>query len=198
MNQGQNREDLKRELIRKGLHISVALAPTLASFHYTGTLAFLALGTAGYALLEMLRHRGTEVPLVSLLTRLSARYKDGDRFVLGPLTLGLGALLTLLCFPPMPAAVGIYALAFGDSLSSLVGKFLGRLRPRFLGGKSLEGAAVCFAASFTAAFLLSHRPLPSAAAALAATVADSLPLGNWDNIVIPLLAALQWVLMGAA
>jgi phytol kinase len=91
---------------------------------------------------------GYSVPIVSKVTALAARRRDGDRFVLGPITLGLGALLSLLLYPNPAASIAIYALAFGDGLSSLVGKSFGSVRIPFTGGKSLEGSLTCMVAVF--------------------------------------------------
>jgi dolichol kinase len=101
--------------------------------------------------------------------------------------LGIGALLTLLLFPLPVACIGIYALAFGDGLAGLIGKLFGRIRPAFLFGKSLEGSAACFAATFISAYLVSHSYAVSVAAAITATAVEALPLDDYDNISLPLI-----------
>jgi dolichol kinase len=115
--------------------------------------------------------------------------------VLGPVTLGAGALLSLLVFPPVTAAVAVYTLAVGDSVSSLAGKFFGRLRPAFLCGKSVEGSLACFAAVFLCSRLAGGSPFAALIAAIAATVAEALPLKDWDNIFIPLATGLVFWLV---
>lgn len=130
---------------------------------------------------------GIDVPFFSAISRNASRPRDAKRFVLGPVTLGAGALFALL-LPEAPAAIAIYALAAGDGLASLVGRSFGRVRPSVLMGKSLEGSLACFCASLLAAWHVC-RDLPAAlAAALAATAAEALPLEDYDNIAIPLAA----------
>ena len=124
------------------------------------------------------------------------RKRERGRFALSPVTLGLGALLALLVFPPPAASAAIYALAFGDSASSLVGKFLGRLRPAFMSGKSVEGPLACFAASAIAAFLVFKDWKPAFAAGVASLLVDALPLGDMDNIALPLAAGLAALVFG--
>jgi dolichol kinase len=180
------KQEFKVELVRKSLHVLIGFAPLLALWNYTGTLILIVAGIFAYVVFEILRCNGIRIPVVSFLTDFASRRRDRGRFVLGPVTLGAGALVSLSVFPPAAAAVAVYTLAIGDSVSSLVGKFFGKWRPAFLCGKSIEGSFACF----TAVFLYSWPASGSAAAALAvaavATVAEALPLKDWDNIFIPL------------
>jgi dolichol kinase len=118
------------------------------------------------------------------------RKKEHGRFVLGPVTLGLGALLSLLVFPPQAAAAAIYVLAFGDSASSIVGKTLGRIRPKFLSGKSIEGLMSCFAVSTLCAYLVFRDWKTALAVGFASLITDILPLGAFDNLLLPMAAGL--------
>jgi dolichol kinase len=188
-----NRE-LKAELVRKSLHALIGLAPVLTMWSYTGTLILIASGVLVYICFEALRRSGIQVPVVSFLTDFASRRRDRGHFVLGPVTLGAGALLSLLVFPPMPAAVAVYTLAVGDSVSSLAGKFFGRWRPAFLCGKSVEGSLACFTAVFLCSWPASGSPFTALAVAAAATVVEALPLRDWDNILIPLAAGAAAVL----
>jgi dolichol kinase len=182
--------ELRTEIVRKSIHFLIALSPLMASYNRLFTMLFLMAGTLFYVYLESLRLAGIRVPVVSALTSAASRFRDRDGFVLGPVTLGLGALLALFFYPPPAAAIAIYALAFGDGLASLAGKLFGRIRPRFLFGKSLEGSSACFIAVFIAAFRVSGDPGVSFAAALTAASVEALPLEDIDNIAIPLAVGL--------
>jgi dolichol kinase len=188
-------ERQKAELLRKAFHFLIALVPALASFNKMFTLALLAAGTLAYAVMEYFRRKGIAIPLVSRLTEAASRRRDMGRFVLGPVTLGAGAFLTLLIFPLPAASIAVYALAFGDGTASLAGKFFGRIRPPFLLGKSVEGSAACFLGVFISAWLYTvytgagNFPV-ALAAALTATVTEVIPLRDWDNIIIPLATGL--------
>jgi dolichol kinase len=175
----------QKEILRKSLHFLIGFSPLLASIDRLFAIALLAFGVVLYTVMEILRLKGVHVPLVSFITEQAMRERDRG-FVKGPVTLGMGALLSLALFSPPAASIAIYALAFGDGLSSLAGRLFGRLRPRFLFGKSVEGSIVCFAAVFSAAFLASRSALMSLCAAAAATIAEALPLKDWDNLAIPL------------
>jgi dolichol kinase len=167
------------------MHFLIALSPAMAAVNRPLTVALLMTGTLFYALMEALRLSGVEVPLVSSLTSMASRPRDRDRFVLGPVTLGLGALLALLLYPSPAASIGIYALAFGDGFASLVGKTFGRHRPAFMLGKSVEGSLACFSAVFIAAYGVSRRFSVAFVAALVATLVEALPLKDYDNIALP-------------
>jgi dolichol kinase len=121
---------------------------------------------------------------------MASRPRDRNRFVLGPVTLGLGALLALLLYPSPAASIAIYALAFGDGWASLIGKLFGRLRPAFMLGKSVEGSLACFAAVYISAYGVSRSMRIAFFAALTATLIEALPLDDYDNIVLPIITGL--------
>ncbi|MDR0375607.1 MAG: phosphatidate cytidylyltransferase [Treponema sp.] len=176
---------LQKEILRKSLHFLIGFSPLLASIDRRLAIALLAFGVVLYTVMEILRLKGVPVPLVSFITEQAMRERERG-FVKGPATLGVGALAAILAFPLPIATIAIYALAFGDGFSSLAGRLFGRLRPRFLFGKSVEGSIICFAAVFFAAYLASRSMRMSLCAATAATIAEALPLKDWDNLAIPL------------
>ena len=178
--------EIKSEIIRKSLHILIALVPLLAETNRPLTIALLLGGTLFYSLMEALRLSGHKVPVISALTALASRRRDQGRFVRGPVTLGLGALLALVLYPLPAASIAIYAMAFGDGIASLVGKTFGRIRPHFLLGKSVEGSLACFAVIFITAYQGSRNCRIALLAALAGALADIFPLGDYDNMVMPL------------
>ncbi|MDR3191638.1 MAG: phosphatidate cytidylyltransferase [Treponema sp.] len=177
--------DLKTELIRKSIHFLIALSPLMAALSRPATVLILAAGTLGYAWMESLRLAGIQVPFVSSVTSMASRERDRGRFVMGPVTLGLGALLALLLYPSPAASIAIYALAFGDGFASLVGRFFGRLRPSVLCGKSVEGSLACFAAVLVSALGVSGDFRVALVAAFTATVVEALPLEDYDNLALP-------------
>jgi dolichol kinase len=187
---GVNFHELRTELIRRALHFLIALSPGMAAVNRPATAAILMSGTLFYTCMEYLRFSGVRVPLISSLTRMASRSRDQGRFVLGPVTLGLGALLALLLYPSPAASIAIYAMAFGDGFASLAGKFFGRIRPAFLSGKSVEGSLACFSAVFFTAFRVSSSYRVAVSAALTAMLTEALPLEDYDNIVLPLTVGL--------
>ncbi len=189
-------EEVRSELVRKSIHFLIALTPAIAAFDRSFAVILLAGGTLFYAFAERNRIAGVTMPLISSLTAMAARDRDLGRFVLGPVTLGLGALLSLLLYPDPAASVAIYALAFGDGLASLVGKVFGRFRPAFLMGKSVEGSLACFVAVLLASWKVTADFRLSLFAALVATLVEALPLEDYDNIALPLAVGLTVRVLG--
>jgi dolichol kinase len=181
----KNIDEFKSEIIRKAIHFLIALTPFMAVINKPFTVVFLMIGISGYAVMEYLRLSGIEVPVISSLTSMASRPREINRFVMGPVTLGLGALLALLLFPSHIAAIAIYALAFGDGFAGLIGKCFGKWRPAFLCGKSIEGSFACFFMVFISAYAVSGSIRISVIAAFTAMVIESLPLEDYDNLILP-------------
>jgi dolichol kinase len=181
---------LLKEFLRKTIHICTALIPFLIKIAYWP--AIIALGTVLglYCLAELFRRQGHQIPLISSITRGAARRRDENRFVLGPVTLAAGVLLTALLFEPVPAAAGIYGLAFGDGLASLAGKVFGRIRNPFVRDKTVIGSHACFAAVFLSTCAVTHSAFTALCAACIGMVIENLPLRDFDNLLIPLCLAM--------
>ena len=173
------------EIVRKSLHLLIALVPSLASVNLPATIAILVMGTLFYSFAESSRLQGTSIPVVSALTLIASREKDRGGFVLGPVTLGIGALLSLILYPLPAASLAIYALAFGDGFASLVGTMArGPLIP-LSRGKTLAGSMACFLAVFTVTLSVTSHVNTSFIVAASATIIEALPAGNFDNVLLP-------------
>jgi phytol kinase len=181
---------IETELVRKSIHIMIGIVPSLAALNLGVTAAMLASGILFYIYCELLRLRGYEITIISKVTAMASRRRDAGRFVLGPVTLGSGALLALLLFPEPAAAIAIYALAFGDGLSSLIGRIFGSIKIPFTGGKSIEGSLTCFLAVFAAAYGKTANARGSLIVAFVAMVAEAAPTRDMDNFILPLAVGL--------
>ena len=191
----QSNRKLNGELIRKGLHLLIVLVPPLAAINLSHTTMLLLAGFIIYICAESLRFLGFSPPLISPITRFVLRQREEGRFALGPVTLGLGALLSLLLFPPKAAALAIYVLAFADCSAGLVGQFLGRHRPSLMAGKSVEGTLAGFIAAALAGLLLFRDIKIALAAGVISIIIDLLPLGDFDNLILPLAVGMAAVLI---
>jgi phytol kinase len=185
LNIAANTNGFQGEIVRKSLHLLVALVPVVASVNLVGTLILLAIGTVFYAFAETSRRRGNPVFVVSDLTIIASRSRDAGAFVLGPVTLGLGAMLSLILYPEPAASIAILALAFGDGLASLVGTMVKGPKIPLLGNKTFAGSFACLAVVFLVTFAITRQAPASLAIAAAATVLEAIPAGNFDNLIIP-------------
>ncbi len=186
---------ISTEILRKSIHLLIALVPTLATWNMGFTVALLASGTIIYAYSEMMRLRGFEIIFISKITAMAARKRDAGKFVLGPVTLGVGAMLALLLYPNPAASIAIYALAFGDGLSSLVGRIFGTIKIPFTGGKSVEGSLTCFVAVLSSSYAITGDFAKSGLLALVATFVEVLPTKDMDNILLPVVTGVFAVLL---
>ena len=178
---------LRKEFFRKAIHICTAFIPTLLHFAYLPTIFCLLMIGTFYVIAEKLRYSGHELPLISDITAAAARKRDENKFVLGPVTLVAGILLSALFWNEISASVGIYALAFGDGLASLSGKTFGKIKIPYTQGKTAEGSLTCFAAIFTSTFLVANDCEVALIVAMVGALIEILPLKDFDNLIIPIL-----------
>ncbi|MBQ8012933.1 MAG: phosphatidate cytidylyltransferase [Treponema sp.] len=178
---------LRKEFFRKTIHICTAFVPLF--LHLAHVPALLCLCSAGlfYIVAEFLRFNGHEIPLISDITAAAARKRDENKFVLGPVTLVAGIVSAALLWEENAAAVGIFALAFGDGLASLAGKTFGKIRVPYTHGKTVEGSLTCFAAIFCSTFFVTNNCRISLLVAATGALIEVLPLKDFDNLLIPVL-----------
>ncbi|MCR4790995.1 MAG: phosphatidate cytidylyltransferase [Treponemataceae bacterium] len=188
--------DILKELFRKSIHLCAAFIPLLLKYLYLPTLILLSIVLILYIISENLRRHGKNIPLISAVTKAAARKRDENKFVMGPVCLAAGILLTAAFFEPISASIGIYALALGDGLASLVGKVFGRNVLYKMHGKTAEGSLACFTAIFISSFIVTRNAASALIIASAGMFIELLPLKDYDNVLIPLsLAALHQFLL---
>lgn len=184
------------EFLRKSIHLLVALVPVLASMSVPLTMAVLGTGTLFYVLAETARRAGVQIAFVSDLTLLASRNRERGRFVLGPVTLGLGAMLSLMLYPMQASSIAIFSLAFGDSLASLVGRTVGGWRIPFTRKKTFAGSFACFVGILALAYRSSDDLGASVLIAAGGAVLEAFAPDDMDNILLPVgTGFLAWRLL---
>ena len=174
-----------KELFRKSIHICSSFIPLFLKFAYWPVIVLLILAVIVYTVSEILRARNINLPLISKVTEIAARKRDENHFVLGPVTLVCGILMAAIMLPLDCARVGIYALAFGDGLASLMGKLFGKITIPGAHGKTAAGSLTCFFAVFVSTFCCCKNCFISLCVALFAMFIEILPLSDFDNLIIP-------------
>jgi phytol kinase len=189
-------ETVRIEILRKSIHMMVAFVPAFAKINIGITLALLASAVFAYTFAEYLRINGRKVFIISGITEAASRSGTNEYFVLGPVTLAIGAMLSLMLYPAQAAAIAIYALAFGDGFSSLFGKIYGRVAIPFTGGKTFAGSLACLVSVFFVALSVTGSLRSAAVIAMSATLLEALPAGDLDNIIVPVgTGFVAWVLV---
>ncbi len=183
----QRLNSIRKELFRKSIHICSSVTPLLLKYYRIPTLILLVAGVLLYSLSELLRLKGIQVPLISKVTETAARKRDENRFVLGPVTLVFGIFCAALFFPLEHAALGIFALAFGDGFASLIGKLIGKVPVPGTRGKTVAGSLACFFAVFCSSFFICKSASISFTIAFCTMLIEVLPLADFDNILIPVI-----------
>lgn len=178
-----------KELFRKSIHILTVFVPFALHIAYIPTLIALTFVLVLYLISEILRLHKISLPFISEITNAAARKRDGHGFVWGPVTLALGVIITALFFQPLAAQIGITALALGDGLASLAGKFCGKLCIPFTKGKTLAGSFTCFFAIFLSTCIITQNPTHSVLIAIVGAIIELIPIKDFDNILIPILLA---------
>lgn len=184
-----------KEVFRKSIHLCSAFVPCFLWISYKPAIVCLLALVVLYSAAEILRLNGKEVFLISAVTEAAARKRDENKFVLGPVTLVMGIILSAVLWERLPAAIGIYALAFGDGLASLAGKLFGRVQIPFTEGKTVAGSLTCFTAIFISCYLAclfmfqGHSDITRVSLIIAGAgmFIEILPLKDFDNLFIPVL-----------
>lgn len=189
---------LFKEFFRKSIHLCSAFIPLLLGFSYVPVMISLSFVLCLYIVSEFLRINGKQVFIISAITEAAARKRDENKFVLGPVTLVCGILTAAFFFKPLPATIGIFALAFGDGLASLAGKLFGRIQIPGTEGKTVAGSLTCFTAIFISCWAACRFSSVCAdmdityvalVAASLGMLIEVFPLKDFDNILIPVILA---------
>jgi dolichol kinase len=164
---------MRRELARKGLHLVSAAAPIgyAAGVPRTTVAGVLAMLAATAVLLEIARAR---VPAVRLRVErtIGVLLRDAEHHAWCGATWMLLAFLAAVVLLPAPIAMAaMWAVAVGDALAALVGRWAGRHRLGTL--KSIEGSLACFVGTLAGALVVARLGVAaSVVAATAATAAE--------------------------
>lgn len=191
----QRLNSILKELFRKAIHICSSFVPFFLKLAYLPTLIMLALAAFAYTICELFRLKGYNIPVISKITEIASRKRDENKFVLGPVTLVIGILIAAIFLPLNCSKVGIFALAFGDGLASLVGRIFGKIVIPGSKGKTVAGSLACFLAVFISTYVVCGNCLISLITGMAAMFIEVLPLADFDNIIIPISIGLIYSLL---
>ncbi len=179
---------VRHEIFRKGVHICAVTVPLIAAWSWPFALWLVGGVTLLFLGSELARLWGTAAPLLSTVTWRAMRPSEARGIAMGPVLFGAGIWLTLLVFPPKAAAAGILILAAGDTAASLMGRAFGQTVLPHNPGKTMLGSLSLFAVGVIIAIF--YVPLPWAILVGAvATLVESLPVGAYDNLLLPLSVA---------
>ena len=174
-----------QEIRRKLVHAMAAVIPMVHRRSPAVVSFLLLLVGALYLVSEFFRLNGSRFPVFGRIMRWTIRRRERRRLALGPVTLALGVIGSLWLFRAPVAYAAILIAALSDSVAAVVGTHWGRLPLPHNRYKSVEGTAAGLAAAFCCAW--THLPIHVAlATAFVASAVESLDIGDWDNLLVPL------------
>ncbi len=181
----------KLEVKRQLVHILVGIViVTLLYFDILNAMILFVLAFFGFVLSFLCKKH--KVPVISKLLKMLDREKDLKSFPgKGLVFYVFGAFFAVLIFSKEIAMASILILAFGDSVSRLVGPY-GYLKHPFHSEKFLEGViAGAFAATLGAMFFVPFLQAFSASVAAMLLEGVDFEIKNFkvdDNLMIPVVA----------
>ena len=182
------------DLVREDIHAAGFFMPVIASLiGIIPVSAIIFLITIIYAISELLRLDGKELPFVSAVTRHAASQSELRGFAAAPIYFAAGILFTLIVFPHPASYAAIAMFCLGDSVASLLGGLISTSLP-FNKGKTWEGSLSGFFFAFLAGSFFVSPLIALVGAAIAMTV-EVLPLPVNDNVLVPIVTGAALTLL---
>lgn len=185
------------EILREAIHISGFAVPFVCIYLFNSRLVSLSLFlvTILYAVSELARTKGINVPVFSTITRKAVvSNPEINHFVTAPISFALGIMLPLLIFPTSIAYASIAVLTLGDGFAGIFGKIFGKTPLFFNRKKKVEGSFFGFIFAFLGATLFVD-PKKALVAATVGMLAECLPSPIDDNLMTPLAAGLTLTIL---
>jgi len=178
-------------LIREAIHISGVFVPFVCRYLLDRYLvsSLILIVTLLYIASELVRLRGTNVPVLSTLTWRAAIKPELYEFVTAPIIYAIAIMISLILFPTPINYASIAILALGDGFATLFGKKFGRTTFPFNKGKQVEGSIFGFLFAFMGA-LAFVNPTQALIASAVGMLVESLPTPVSDNLTVPIVSGL--------
>jgi dolichol kinase len=179
---------IKRELQRKSIHLSMIIIPVwIYVTPPDWTLLGLIIATSATVVTDLLRLTDRRLRGFFLRFFRSLIRSHEEEHLLGSTYFMIAALLSVLAFGDTIAIAALTFLIIGDTMAAIVGKKYGK--PLYW-GKSLLGSLACFVSCLIIGAALLDNQWVIIAGALAAAVAEALPVPMDDNMRVPIVSGL--------
>lgn len=180
----------RSDFIREAIHIGGVFVPfvcILLDRYLVSSLIFIV--TLLYIASELVRLRGTNIPVFSTLTWRAAIKPELYEFITAPIIYAIAIMISLILFPSPINYASIAILALGDGFATLFGKKFGRTTFPFNKGKQVEGSFFGFLFAFMGALAFVNPTQALIASAIGMSV-ESLPTPVSDNLTVPIVSGL--------
>ena len=179
---------LKRELQRKSIHLGMIIIPVWVYIVPPNwALLGLIIATSATVVTDLLRLSDHRLRRFFLRLFRSLIRSHEEEHLLGSTYFMIAALLSVLAFDDTIAIAALTFLILGDTVAAIVGKKYGK--PMYW-GKSPQGSLACFVCCLIIGAALLDNQWVIVAGALAATIAEALPVPMDDNMRVPIVSGL--------
>jgi len=179
---------VKRELQRKSIHLGMIIIPIwIYVTPPNWALLGLIIATSATVAMDLLRLSDHRLRRFFLRLFRSLIRSHEQEHLLGSTYFMIAALLSVLAFDDTIAIAALTFLIIGDTAAAVVGKKYGK--PMYW-GKSPQGSLACFASCLIIGAALLDNQWVIVTGALAATVAEALPVPMDDNMRVPIVSGL--------
>lgn len=170
-------ETKKLELKRQSFHLTVGLIIALIVFFYDKIFVLAAIV---FAVIFMVF-----LPENKLFRFLLKEFEREGRRFNGAIFFCAGIIFPILFLDKTTCAVIIAVFSFGDSASTIAGKFFGRHKYKIFYERSLEGSLAFILSGFIGGLIFCASPLFSLEMAFFGALIEILAFAD-DNLLIPL------------
>lgn len=180
--------NIKREILRKAVHISTSVIPLVYYFSATReqilyVCVFIA---AGFLIADILRINFALVEKYFLIIFSKLlRINELKRGLTGATYLFIGITAAVYLFPKEAAIPAVLFLTAADPAAAIAGKLFGSKK---YFGKTIEGTIGFFLIASVVILLLTDYSWMGLGVAFIAAIAEFFPTGINDNLVIPVLS----------
>jgi len=192
---------------RKVLHAMIGNLPLIMPFFTDNIYPFLV--ACPFILVTLLATSSSPIKLGDKMKGLSSLTDEGHQWGLVLYAISYSALALIFGVKSYIVAAGIFPMAYGDSLAAIFGENWGKHKYRIFETKSFEGSLGMFLGSFvslTLAFLYFgllfpltfNSFVPAFAIAALVTVVEGVCPRGLDNIAVPLVGAVTFLLITGA
>ena len=198
---------VSKKTSRKLLHAMIGNLPLIMPFFTHSLFPFLV--ASPFILVTFLVSPYSPFPgLAEKFSGLADITEEGHHTGLVLYAISYSLLALLHGVQPYIVAAGIFPMAYGDSTAAIIGERYGIHRYTIFETKSLEGSlgmligslvsllAGMLYFSYLYGFSFSAQIVPCVAVTLVATLAEAVSPRSLDNLSVPLLGALTFMLMG--
>ncbi|MCS7097562.1 MAG: hypothetical protein NZ922_01070 [Candidatus Methanomethyliaceae archaeon] len=188
------REDLKRELLRKSLHIiGISIPMVYLFFERDFTILYISLLIISSIFIELLRIRAPILfPINKVIEGISRKYEKTA--LASYVYFFMAALVVTFLFSMEAVIIGLTTALVGDAMAAILGRIIGKHNIR---NKTIEGNLTGMITVIVISFPLTKNLIISIMLGVCFSILDLIDFRFDDNFVLPFGMSLMYELLEA-